>query len=112
MKQNNRFTGRRIAAGASLAALAAFGSLALAPAAFADSTVASVPAHTAQLQPNGYGDCISTLQGFGYTIEPERATSCFIASLGPKFIPSCVLGMKSTRVGIIAASAACIAGAY
>lgn len=115
MKQNNRLTGRRIGAAAVLAAVTTCGGLALAPAAFADSTVASATAHSAThsaaAHPETINQCYQILNAYGYTVSPARAFACLVAASAhvPEAakIASCVSLMKVTGVSLTVSTIAC-----
>lgn len=115
MKQNNRLTGRRIGAAAVLATVTICSGLALAPAAFADSTAASAttsgPAHNVTVHPDTGANCTAMLLAFGYPVTVSRALICYVAASpignqGARFV-ACANAMIATGVGGIAASAAC-----
>jgi hypothetical protein len=119
MKQNNRLTGRRIGAAAALAAVTTCGGVALAPAAFAQSTVASATtsstAHSAAQSPAAHpatvNECYQVLQAYGYTVSVARAFACLVASSAPvneaAKIASCVGLMKVAGVRLVIAATAC-----
>jgi hypothetical protein len=116
MKQNNRLT-RRIGAGVALTAVTTLGGLAFAPAAFADSTVASATTHSAAPSavavPETGVQCTATLILFGYPVTTQRGLICYLAA-SPLGNPAakyaaCVAAMKVTGVGLVAAGAACTA---
>jgi hypothetical protein len=105
MKQNNRLT-RRIGAAAALAAVTTFGGVALAPAAFADSTVASATTHSATPSavavPETSGQCYSWLILYNYEVTLPRSIACETAALGfptheIAFL-ACVVAMHVTGV--------------
>jgi hypothetical protein len=116
MKQNNRLT-RRIGAAAALAAVTTCGSLVMAPAAFADSTVASATTHSATPSavavPETGVQCTATLILFGYPVTTQRGLICYLtaslSNLAPEAakLAACVAAMKATGVGLVAAGAAC-----
>jgi hypothetical protein len=116
MKQNSRLTGRRILAAAALAAVTTCGSLALAPAAFADSTVASATthstAHSAVAVPYSGANCMAMLIAWGYKVTIKRGLICHVAAspIGNQQVRylACVAAMKLTGVGILAANPACL----
>jgi hypothetical protein len=116
MKQRNRLMGRRIGTAAVLAAVTAFGGLALAPAAFADSTVASATTHSATPSavavPATSSQCYNWLIFYGYRVTLPRAVACETAALG---FPTheiaylaCVLALHVT--GVIAPVAEIVCG--
>jgi hypothetical protein len=125
MKQNKRLTSRRIGAAAVLAAVTTTcGGLALAPAAFADSTVASTTtystvhsaAHSTEARPETANECYAVLNGFGYTVTVPRGTACFVAAshlpTTEAAIAACIAGLVATGVSaLVVAPAACAAGA-
>jgi hypothetical protein len=105
MKQNNRLT-RRIGAAAALAAVTTCGSLVMAPAAFADSTVASATTHSATPSavavPETSGQCYSWLILYNYEVTLPRSIACETAALGfptheIAFL-ACVVAMHVTGV--------------
>jgi hypothetical protein len=115
MKQNNRLT-RRIGAAAALAAVTTCGGLALAPAAFADSTVASATthstAHSAVAVPYTGANCMAMLIAWGYQVTTKRGLICHVAAspIGnqqARYV-ACVSAMVATGVGIFAANPACL----
>jgi hypothetical protein len=100
-----------------LAAVTTFGGVALAPAAFADSTVASATTHSATPSavavPETGVQCTATLILFGYPVTTQRGLICYLAA-SPLGNPAakyaaCVTAMKLTGVGIVAAGSACTA---
>jgi hypothetical protein len=111
MKQNSRLTGRRIGAAAALAAATTCGGLALAPAAFADPTVASATAHSATVRPANGANCTAMLIAFGYAVTTKRGLICYVAAspIGNQQarLGACITALVATGVGIIAAPAAC-----
>jgi|HubBroStandDraft_2_1064218.scaffolds.fasta_scaffold1108862_1 hypothetical protein len=119
MKQNNRLTGRRIGAAAVLAAVTTCGGLALAPAAFADSTVASAPAHSAThsaaARPETVGMCYTILNQYFYTITSARGLACNIAAAGKPnhhaALAACIGIMVGTLVSPTVSTIACGFGA-
>lgn len=118
MKQNNRLT-RRIGVAVALAAVTTCGSLVMAPAAFADSTVASATTHSATPSavavPETGVQCTATLILFGYPVTTKRGLICYLAAslanLAPEAakLAACVTAMKLTGVDVTAAGAACFA---
>ena len=119
MQQNHRITGRRIGAAAALAAVTTLGGAALAPAAFADSTVAtaSSTAHSATrsavARPETVNECYQWLQHYGYEVSVARGFACLVASSAPvneaAKIASCVGLMKVAGVRLKVATIACTA---
>ena len=121
MKQNNRLTGRRAGAAAALAVVTTCGGVALAPAAFAQSTVATTssaahsaaqsPAASPAAHPATVNECYQVLQAYGYTVSVARAFACLVASSAPvneaAKIASCVGLMKVAGVRVVIAATAC-----
>ena len=119
MKQNHRLTGRRIAAATALAAVTTCGGLALAPAAFAATSVASATtssaAHSATrsavARPETANACYQILQAYGYTVSVARGFACQVAATAPvneaAKIASCVGLMKVAGVRVVIAATAC-----
>lgn len=133
MKQTNWFTGRRIVAAAVLATVTACGGLALAPAAFADSTVASAtaqstahsttlsattqstaqsPTRSAVVRPATLGDCTYILNSYGYNVTYLRYLICGVTATGPWSNPAtaiawCTAAMVGTGVNPGVAGLAC-----
>ena len=118
MKQNSRLTGRRIGAAAVLATVTACGGLALAPAAFADSTVATAQstAHSATrsavASPATISDCNTILEINGYALTVGRIVICGITGSTPWSNPAtgiawCTAALVGTGVGPSVAAFAC-----
>jgi hypothetical protein len=126
MKQNNRLTGRRIGAAAVLAAVTTFGGVALAPAAFADSTVASTTTsstahsatHSAVVRPATANQCYQWLNFYDYTVTVPRGVACNVAAHNfPTHaiaLTACIAAMGATGVippvAIIVCSIASVPG--
>jgi hypothetical protein len=119
MKQNNRLTGRRIGAAAVLTAVTTCGGLALAPAAFADSTAASATTHSAThsaaAHPETAAQCYQMLIIYGYTVTAARGLACNIAAAGKPnhqaALAACFGIMTGTLVSVPVATIACATGA-
>jgi hypothetical protein len=85
LKQNNRL---RIVAAAVLATVTACGGLALAPAAFADTTAASATmystaaTHSAAVRPETIDACEQWLNFVDYPVNTARAIACGIGASG------------------------------
>jgi hypothetical protein len=115
--KRNRLTGRRIGAAAALAAVTTFGGAALAPAAFADSTVASATtsstAHSAVARPGTINECYQWLQAFGYQVTVARGFACAVGATAPVSeeakLASCLSLMTVAGVSVHAATVACTA---
>ena len=106
MRRNNSPTRRRIGAAAGLAAVTTFGALAVAPAAFADSSVASAStsttAHSASVRPATASQCYNFLNFYGYTVTTARGVACNVAAHNfPTHaiaLAACITAMKVTGV--------------
>ena len=104
MQQNPR---RRIGVAAVVATVTACGGLALAPAAFADPTVASATTHSAvhsqlhsaAVHPYNYLDCTQWLDSQDYPVTPARAAACAIAQLG---LPNTAAAIAACNVALLA----------
>lgn len=116
MKQNNSL---RIGAAAVLATVTVCGGLALAPAAFADSTVASATApstahsatHSAVVRPATADACQTWLEFSGYSVTVARAIACGIGAAGlpntQTALTVCIGTLVGTKVDPGTASIAC-----
>lgn len=113
MKQNNRLTGRRIGAAATLAAVVTLGGAAMAPAAFAESTAAAATTHSEAVQPQTVNECFQWLTANDYIISAGRGWACFIGAhaSGSEHarVAACVGLMVATGVRLIVATPACAA---
>jgi hypothetical protein len=114
MKQNSRLRGRRVGTAAALAAVTTCGFVALAPAAFADSSVASLAASKTthvMIHTDTASQCYQMLGNFGYYVSAARGFACNVAASAPTSeaarVASCVALMKVAGVGIVAATASC-----
>ncbi len=115
MKQRSRLMGRRIGAAAALATVTTFGGMALAPAAFADSTVASATTHSATpsavTAPATAIQCFNWLVFYDYKVTVPRGIACEVAA---RAFPTheiaylaCVLAMHVTGVTAPVAEIVC-----
>jgi hypothetical protein len=116
MRQNYRLTGRRGVTAFVLAAVTATGGVALAPAASADSTVASATTaysapHSAAAHPDTINECYQVLQAYRYTVSVARGIACLVAASAPvneaAKIASCIGLMKVAGVELKVAALAC-----
>jgi hypothetical protein len=107
VKQNTRL---RIGAAAAVATVTVCGGLALAPAAFADPTVASATTQSAVVHPENVTDCTDYLVDHG-GLTSKRIAACAVGSLGVPTteiaIATCTVALIATGIHPVYATAAC-----